>query len=77
MAMISAGIRKQIYGILDASMVNHRKAEMLMSVAEQMQKEAYATGKAQAYREMFSVIRELAGMEKAAKAADETKDMKD
>jgi hypothetical protein len=71
MAMTGNEIKKQVQSIFRMRLPEHQRVELLQGFIEQQQREAFATGKAQAYREMFSVIRELAGKEKTAQAVEE------
>lgn len=51
----------------------HSTVDLLYQIVERQQREAYAEGKEQAYKEMFYVICELAGKEKAEMAAEKIK----
>lgn len=68
--MTGIEIRKQIQSIMRMKMAESNRLDILTGFVAQQQREAFATGKAEAYKEMFSVIRKLAGEEKTEQAIE-------
>lgn len=68
--MTGAEIKKQIQSIMHTKLPEHQKLELLRGFIEQQQREAFATGKATAYKEMFSVIRKMADARNTKEAPD-------
>lgn len=71
--MTEKEIKNNIQKTLTLFASHHSTVDLLYQIVEQQQREAYAEGKAQAYKEMFSVICELAGKEKTEMAAEKIK----
>lgn len=61
-------IKNHIHNIMRMRMPGNSRVELMQSFMEQQQREAFATGKAQAYKEMLAAIRKIAEKEKAENA---------